>query len=361
MENLTLMDKIIKVGLIGFGGGGQTFHAPFITSTPGLQLAKIRASRPEQVAIAASKYPLAKTVNTVQEILEDKDIELIVISTPNTSHHALALQALQAGKHLVVDKPFTITTAEADELIEVAAKGDRVLSVYQSRRFDSDIRTIQKVISSGLLGAIVELESRYDRFRNYLKPGSWREEDGPGTGILYDLGAHLIDQAQTLFGLPEAITADLRVQRRQGKAIDNFELILHYPNLKVTLKSGMLVKELLPRFSLFGTNGSFVKYGLDPQEEALKAGYTPLTKDGWGIESSSIEGKINTEWNGIHLTGNITSERGNYGDFYSNVYNTIIGRESLLVTPTQARNNIRIIDLAMKSQAERRTIDFSHA
>ena len=353
------MDKVIKVGLIGFGMGGQLFHAPVLTAVPGLQLAKIRASKPEQVLVAETKYPAATVVSTPEEIFNDAEIDLVVISTPNTSHHSLALQALRAGKHVVVDKPFTINTMEADELITVAATGKQVLSVYQSRRFDSDFFTIKKIIEKALLGDIVELESRYDRFRNFLKPNSWREEDAPGTGILYDLGAHLIDQAQSLFGLPAAITADLRIQRKSGRAVDNFELILHYPTIKVTLKAGMLVKEPLPRFILLGTNGTFVKYGLDPQEEALKAGYTPLTKEGWGIEPSTTWGKLNTDFNGMHITGTIESERGCYEAFYANIYNVLLGKEDLLVTPLQARNNIRMIELAMQSHIERRTVDCS--
>ena len=353
------MDKIINVGLIGFGMGGQLFHAPILTAVPGLQLVKIRASRPEQILVAKEKYPAAQPVDTAEEIFDDPTIDLVVISTPNTSHHSLALQALHAGKNVVVDKPFTISTKEADELIAVAEAGKQLLSVYQSRRFDSDFFTIKKIIEKGLLGDIVELESRYDRFRNFLKPDSWREEDAPGTGILYDLGAHLIDQAQALFGLPGAITADLRIQRKSGRAVDNFELILHYPSVKVTLKAGMLVKEPLPRFILLGNNGSFVKYGLDPQEEALKTGYGPLTRQGWGIEPASTWGRLNTELNGTNITGTIESERGCYEAFYANIYNVLIGKEDLLVTPLQARNNIRIIELAMQSQLERRTIDFS--
>ena len=353
------MDKIVKVGLIGFGVGGQIFHAPVLTSVVGLKLAKIRASRPEQISIAEKKYPEAEIVNTSEEICNDPDIDLVVISTPNTSHHSLALQALQAGKHLVVDKPFTVTTAEADELIALATSRNQVLSVFHSRRFDSDFHTLKKVIQSGLLGDVVEFESRYDRFRNFLKPGAWREEDAPGTGILYDLGSHLIDQALTLFGLPEAVTADLRMQRKSAKAVDNFEVILHYSHIKASLKAGMLVKEPLPRFVLLGTNGSFVKSGMDVQEEALKAGYSPLAKNNWGVEPQSIWGRINTECNGLHINGNIESERGNYAEFYDNVYKTIIGRDQLMVTPMQARNTIRIIELAMQSQIERRTVDYS--
>src|SRR6185312_16872498 len=190
------MDKIIKVGLVGFGAGGRTFHAPVLTTVPGLQLNKIRAAKPDQVAIAREKYPDTRIVPTSEEIFDDKNIDLVVITTPNTSHYSLAMQALQAGKNVVVDKPFTINTKDADELVAEADKRNLVLSVYHSRRFDSDFYTVKKIIKNDLLGGLVEMESRYDRFRNFLKPNSWREEDIPGSGILYDLGAHLIDQAQ---------------------------------------------------------------------------------------------------------------------------------------------------------------------
>lgn len=353
------MDKIIKVGLIGFGVGGQIFHAPVLTTVKGLELVKIRAVKPGQVSVAQTKYPQAKIVSTSEEIFNDKDIDLVVITTPNTSHHSLAIQALQSGKHVVVDKPFTINTKEADELIALAANRNQILSVYHSRRFDSDFFTLQKIIKNGLLGDIVEFESRYDRFRNHLKPGAWREEDAPGTGILYDLGSHLIDQAQALFGLPMSVSSDLRIQRKGGKAIDNFEVILHYPGIKASIKAGMLVREPLPRLILLGINGSYVKYGMDVQEEALKAGFTPLTKENWGIEPDDAWGTINTEMNGQHIVGKIESEKGNYGVFYLNVYNTISGKEDLIVTPLQARNNVRIIQLAMQSAKEKRTIDFS--
>ncbi len=353
------MDKVIRVGLIGFGVGGQIFHAPVLTTVKGLELVKIRATKPEQISVAKAKYPQARIVSTSEEICSDENIDLVVITTPNTSHYALAMQALKAGKHVVVDKPFTITTVEADDLISFAAKRNQILSVYHSRRFDSDFYTIQKIINNGLLGDIVEFESRYDRFRNFLKPGAWREEDAPGTGILYDLGSHLIDQAQALFGLPEAVSADLRIQRKDGKAIDNFEVILHYPGIKASLKAGMLVRESLPRFILSGTNGSFVKYGMDVQEEALKAGFTPLTKDKWGVEPVDIWGTINTDVKDQHFVGRIESEKGNYAAFYLNICNAISGKENIIVTPLEARNNVRIIELAMQSQFERRTIDFS--
>lgn len=353
------MDKVIKVGLIGFGVGGQIFHAPVLTMIRGLELAKIRAAKKDQVHTAKTKYPQAEIVGTSEEIFNDKSIDLVVITTPNTSHYSLAAQALTAYKHVVVDKPFTITTPEADELIALAAKHKLILSVFHSRRFHSDFYTVQKIIKNKLLGEFVEIESRYDRFRNFLKPNAWREEDAPGAGILYDLGSHLIDQVQALFGLPEAVSADLRIQRKGGKTVDNFELILHYPGIKASLKAGMLVRESLPRFILFGTNGSFVKYGLDVQEEALKAGLTSLTKSNWGVEPADIWGTLNTEINNQHFIGKVESEKGNYSDFYLNVYNAVLGKEDLIVTALQARNNVRIIELAMQSQDEKRTIDFS--
>ncbi|MDQ2863183.1 MAG: Gfo/Idh/MocA family oxidoreductase [Bacteroidota bacterium] len=195
------MEKEIKVGLIGFGIGGQIFHAPVITTVKGLRLAKIRATKPAQVDAAKVKYPGAAIVSTSEDIFNDADIDLVVITTPNAAHFPLAKEALQAGKHVVVDKPFTINTQEADELIAIAEKKNLMLSVYQSRRFDSDFHTLRKIIKNRFLGDIVELESRYDRFRNFLKPNAWREEDAPGTGILYDLGSHLIDQVLVLFGL----------------------------------------------------------------------------------------------------------------------------------------------------------------
>ena len=353
------MSKIINVGLVGFGIGGQVFHAPVLTSVKGLKLCKIRATNPNHIMLAKERYPEAEVVASAEEITNDATIDLVVITTPNLFHLPIARKALDAGKHVVIDKPFTIKSNEADELIELAGKNKRVLSVFHSRRFDSDFRTVQKIIESGLLGGIAEFESRYDRFRNFLKPNAWREENIPGSGILYDLGAHLIDQAITLFGLPDAITADIRMQRIGANVDDNFELILHYLKLKVSLKSGMLMREPLQRFIILGNEGSFVKKGLDVQEEALKAGAKPSLIPRWGIEPEEIWGTINSTINGIHIRGAVESERGNYVDYYQNIYDVITKNALLLVTPEEARNVIRIIELAILSNQEKRTIDFT--
>ena len=351
------MKKIIHTGIIGFGVGGNTFHAPIIAATEGYEISRIRARKENEITLARERYPDALLTDNADHIINDSQIDLVVIATPNDSHHSLAKKALLAGKHVVVDKPFTITTADADDLIKIAKENNRILSVHHNRRYDSDFKTIEKLLKANLLGRLVEFESHYDRFRNYLKPGAWREKDEPGAGILYDLGSHLIDQPLVLFGFPHAITADIRVQREGTKATDNFELILHYSNLKVTLKAGMLVSQQLPRYILLGDKGSFVKYGLDVQEVALKAGLNPLTKNDWGIEPESVWGTLVTEMNGVKLSGKTESERGDYRGYYANVYDAIVNYKPLDVTAQHARNIIRVIELAMKSNDEKRTVD----
>ncbi len=353
------MKKIINTGIIGFGIGGNTFHAPIIATTEGLHISKIRARKDSEVNLAKQRYPDAVVTDNADDIIDDPNIELIVIATPNDSHHSLAKQALLTGKHVVVDKPFTITTADADDLIKIAKQENKILSVHHNRRYDSDFKTIEKLLKANLLGRLVEFESHYDRFRNYLKPDAWREKDEPGAGILYDLGTHLIDQPLVLFGMPQAITADIRVQRQGTKAIDNFELILHYPDLKVTLKAGMLVSQALPRYILLGDKGSFVKYGLDVQEVALKAGLTPLTKSDWGIEPEGVWGSLVNEIKGVHFSGKIQSEVGDYRGYYANVRDAISSNKILDVKAEHARNIIRVIELAIQSNNERRTIDCS--
>ncbi len=351
------MKTILKTGIIGFGIGGHTFHAPIIHTTEGFEITRIRARKESEVALAKQRYPDALITENADDIINDENIDLVVIATPNNSHHPLAKQALLAGKHVVVDKPFTITVADADDLIKIAKQENKILSVHHNRRYDSDFKTIEKLLSAKLLGRLAEFESHYDRFRNFLKPDAWREKDEPGAGILYDLGSHLIDQPLVLFGMPQAITADIRVQREGTKATDNFELILHYPGLKVTLKAGMLVSQPLPRYILLGDKGSFIKYGLDVQEAALKEGLTPLTKNNWGVEPESVWGNLVTEINGINFSGKVQSETGDYRGYYANVYAAIVDHKPLDVTAAHARNIIRVIELAMQSNTEKRTVD----
>jgi predicted dehydrogenase len=353
------MEEKINVGLLGFGMAGRVFHAPFISSIPGFRLLKIRANRPESIELAQATYPSAEIVGDEKAILEDENIDLVVVATTNATHYTLAKAALRAGKHVVVEKPFTVTSDEATELIALAKHQHRILTVYHNRRWDSDFKTIRKVLENKLLGNLVEYEAHFDRFRNVPTPNTWKEESTPGTNLLYDLGSHLIDQALYLFGSPQEVTADLRIQRPGGKIIDNFEVILHYTDgLKVTLKAGMLVKQPGPHFILSGDQGSFVKYGMDVQEAALKAGHSPAANPNWGIEPEELWGRLDTEYKGLRLVGKVQSEPGDYRGFYENVYKAIRVEEELVVKPEQARNTIRVIELSMQSSEEKRTLSF---
>ena len=350
------MSSVINVGLIGFGLAGRVFHAPIITNVEGLKLTKIFERNPNNIEIISKRYPEVVVVQDLFDIFNDENIDLIVVATVNHMHYELAKSALNLGKHVIVEKPFTITSEEADELIEISRKNNKVLSVHQNRRYDSDFKTVKKVIESGLLGDIVEYEAHFDRFRTTIKETSWREKEGIGSGLLYDIGSHLIDQAQCIFGMPNEITADLRIQREQCSTIDNFEVIFSYPKTKVTLKCGMLVKELGPHFIIQGNRGSFIKYGMDIQEEALNKGITPADIDKWGEEPEKLWGTINTEYKGVNFRGTIKSETGDYREFYRNIRETILGNEELEVLPSQARNTIKLIEIAIKSSEEKKTI-----
>ncbi|HUM48472.1 MAG TPA: Gfo/Idh/MocA family oxidoreductase, partial [Chitinophagales bacterium] len=269
-----------------------------------------------------------------------------------------AKKALLNGKHVIVEKPFTVNVAEADELIALAESQKKIITVHHNRRWDSDFKTVKKIIDEKLLGTLVEYEAHFDRFRNVLKENSWKETDDDGSGILYDLGAHLIDQALCLFGLPIELFANLQTQRPRSKVADQFELLLFYQGLKVTLKAGMLVREPLPHFILSGINGSFVKFGMDVQEEDLKKGLTPLNSPSWGEEPEAIWGKINTDVNDVHQEGKIASEKGDYREFFKNVFDVIHSNAGLIVTPQQARDTIKVIELSMKSNQQKRTLKF---
>ncbi|MCP2045770.1 Gfo/Idh/MocA family oxidoreductase [Pontibacter sp. HSC-36F09] len=353
-----MTNKPINTALLGFGMAGRVFHAPIVSAVGGLKLSKIKANRPESIALAKKLYPDTTVVGDTSTVLQDPEIDLVIVATTNATHFELAKAALQAGKHVVVEKPFTVTSKEATELIELARAERKLLTVYQNRRWDSDFRTVKKLLENLMLGRLVEYEAHFDRFRPIPAAETWKEEELLGSGILYDLGAHLIDQALVLFGPPHEVYADLRTQRSGGKITDSFDLTLYYASgLKAILKAGMLVKQPGPRFILSGDKGSFVKYGLDVQEAALKAGRSPKEPD-WGMEQEEIWGRLDTEVYGQRVVGKIQSEAGDYRGFYENVRDTILGIAELEVKPEQARNTIRIIELAMQSSKEKRVVAF---
>jgi predicted dehydrogenase len=348
---------VINVGLVGYGLAGRVFHAPIIQSLPHLRLKKVVERHTDN---SSKRYPEVEVVRDVATLLKDQEIDLVVITTPNTSHFEYARDSLLAGKHVVVEKPFTTTSAEALQLINLARRQDKILTVNQNRRWDGDFQTLKQLLDEKLLGRLVEYESHFDRFKNYKRAGAWREEEGLGSGILLDLGPHLIDQAQVLFGLPQMILADIRVQRDFARTADNFELILSYEHLKVTLKAGMLVREPCPRFILHGTEGSFVKYGLDVQEEALKQGLTPDTPK-WGEEPEGQWGTLYTQVGEVPSKRRIETIAGRYQAYYQNVIEAINGEAELIVKPEEAMNTIRIIELAMESSQKRIGIPYSSA
>jgi scyllo-inositol 2-dehydrogenase (NADP+) len=346
-------EKVISVGIASYGMSGSVFHAPLLAAHPGFRVTSIMERSAEK---SKARYPYVEVVRKYADLLQDGGPDLVVVNTPNALHYEMARQALEAGKHVVLEKPFTVTAEEGQKLTELAQERNLILSSFQNRRWDGDFRTVQQVVESGWLGELVEFEGHYDRFRNYIEANTWKEENGPGSGILYNLGSHMIDQALVLFGMPQAVTADIRIQRPGGQVEDAYDLLLEYGKLKVVLKSSYLVREPGPRYTLHGTEGSFVKYGLDPQEDALKAGGT-FTDAGWGVEPQKDWGLLNTQLQGLHLRGTVETLPGTYQAYYQNIYEAITGQGPLAVTAGQATNVIRVIEAAMRSNEEKRRVE----
>ncbi|MFI5059343.1 MAG: oxidoreductase [Candidatus Acidiferrales bacterium] len=349
---------MIDVGLIGFGLAGRAFHAPVIRAVPGLRLAAILQRSGTQ---ATEQYSDVRIVRSVEELLSIESIRLIVIATPNDTHHPFARQCLAAGRDVVVDKPFTTTLAEAAELVQFAKQCGRLLTVYQNRRFDGDFQAIRQIVAGGALGRVVRFETNYDRFRPQIRPSAWREKSGPGTGILFDLGPHLIDHALVLFGLPEAITADVRMERDNAVTDDAFDILLHYPHsLRAVLRSTMLAASPRPRFVLHGTRGGFFKQSFDPQENNLRRGEIP--KDApWGAEPEEDWGVLTVYEGEIPTQRRIPSGTGDYRDYYANVRDAILGKATLHVAPQHALDVMRILELARESSRRRCTIPWADA
>lgn len=344
---------MIDVGLIGFGLAGRSFHAPVIRAVPGLRLAAILQRSGNE---AAEQYPDVRVVRTLDELLSISEIRLVVIATPNDSHYPLAHQCLAAGRDVLVDKPFTITLEEAVALVRSAKQLGRLITVYQNRRYDGDFQAIVQLVSSGVLGRIVHFESNYDRFRPQLRPGSWRERSGPGTGTFFDLAPHLIDHALLLFGMPEALTADIRIEREAAVSDDAFDLAFHYRGgMRADLRSSILAAATRPRFLLHGTLGSFVKQSFDPQESNLRCGYIP-TDTAWGAEPEENWGVLMISENGTLTQRRVASANCDYRDFYANLRDAILGKAALAVAPEWALDVMRLLELARQSSDERRTV-----
>jgi len=337
--------RTVQVGLIGWGLGGRIFHAPMIRAVPGLQLAAI-VERSGDTARAA--YPDARIVRSVDELLAIDSIELVVVTTPNTTHLDLACQCLRAGRHVVVDKPFATTSAEASEMLRVARESKRLITVYQNRRWDGDFLTVRRVIDEGKLGRLVLFESHMERYRPNLKAETWRELPTPGSGLWFDLGPHLLDQAFLLFGPPVSMTAELRAERDDAVVDDAFDVVLHYPRLRVLLRSNLLTCVPGPRFRLNGVRGTFVKSGTDPQEDALKSGGR-LDQANWGKDPTENWGTLSLA-DGDQITASpVPTEVGNYSRYYQNVYDAIVSGAPLDVSPQHALDIMRALELGIES------------
>jgi len=345
------MSRKINTALVGFGMTAKVMHAPFLATNENYHISTV-VERHKQDSKAI--FPNATIVRSFEEVLQNKDVELVIITTPNQSHFTYAQQALQAGKHVVLEKPFTITSTDAAQLVKTAKETGKIISPFHNRRYVADFRTMQQILQQALLGDVHTFEGHFDRYRPQPKVAAWREEALPGSGILYDLGPHLIDQALCLFGLPQTITADVKKQRSFSVVDDAFELKLDYGFLQVTLKSGMLVREPGPRYQIHGTLGSYIKWGEDVQEALLKEGALPNV-EGWGAESAEQYGLLHTEKEGTVIKEKYKSLPGNFGLYYQNLYNTLVNGAELKEKGEHGYNTIKLIELAFESSRQKRT------
>lgn len=346
------MPQDINVGVVGFGLAGKVFHAPFVSAVPGLRLASIVERNGDAAALA---HPGVTIARSVDQMLADPGIRLVVIGTPNETHFQLAAQALRAGRNVVIDKPFAASSVQARDLIDLAAAQGLVLAPFHNRRWDGDFLTVRKLLEQNTLGRLVSFESHFDRFRPVVREGTWKEAANDANGLLFDLGPHLVDQAVALFGAPQSVTASVRKDRDHTGIEDAFDLRLHYPRLTVWCRSTMVAADPAPRFLLHGTLGSYRKHGVDPQEPAIVAGAKIprlgegewLAEDGsqWGSLTLAPDPKQPTQ-----LTQtSVPTEYGDYRLFYANVRDAMNGTAKLAVSAEAGLLAIRILELARES------------
>lgn len=344
---------MIRVGLIGFGLAGRVFHAPLISSTEGLELVAVVERSSDR---AAALYPGIKICRSVEELLGDASIKLVVVATPNLTHHALAMAALEAAKSVVVDKPMGLNSAEITELIELAGGLGLQCIPFHNRRWDSDFLTLQKLLDEKPIGTVVHIQSSFDRWRPGPSSRQWKEDLSQG-GLLLDLGPHLVDQALQLFGYPDQVCAEERHERDVEGAPDSFEIRLHYySGLTVQLGANCLSALPRPRFHVRGTRGNYVKWGLDPQEAAL-SGITRIDDPNWGTEPEAVWGTLALDEGGRVDTSTVRPVPGDYRHFYAGVRDALLGQGPAPVSALDAWRTARVLEHAQKSAKEGRTID----
>jgi scyllo-inositol 2-dehydrogenase (NADP+) len=345
--------KHIRTAIVGFGLSGKVFHARVLQSLPEFLVTSVITSRKEEVA---QELPQAKVVSSVDEVLRDESVDLVVVATPNREHAAIAIQALEAGKHVVVEKPFAVSSREAHAVVECARRSGGVLSVFHNRRWDNGFLTLKRVLAQEALGTLFQYEARFDRFRPEVNASRWRERPEEGSGILYDLGSHLIDQAYHLFGKPHSVYCDMHAQRSGAAADDYFVIMFDYGSLQVTLRAGSVVGIPGAVLQAHGERGSFIKRNLDPQEEALKAGLTPERIAGrWGIDGDHAELYLSDAGGEMKLV-ECETVPGVYHDFYRGVFKAITEGCTPPVPAEDALRVIELIEVCAQSSREGRRI-----
>ncbi len=341
--------------MASFGMSGQVFHGPFLKTNPGYEVVSVLE---RSKTLSQKLFSQAVIVDDYNKILGNPDIELVIVNTPDRLHFEMAAAALKAGKHVVVEKPVTLKSQEAEQLVQLSYEKGKILAVFQNRRWDGDFLTVQKILNEGKLGRMIEFESHYDRYRTQITPGTWKEEGDEYAGVLYNLGSHMVDQSYVLFGKPIAVTAHLKIVRTGGVVSDYYDIRLEYNTFTVMLKCSYLVHTPGPRYIIHGEMGSFFKHGIDPQEEMLKAGNLPESHN-WGREPEQFWGTLFYTENGVSNESKIETVAGNYHYFYNNVFNAIRNGVELSVQPEETVEVLKILEACLVSNREKRTIYFN--
>lgn len=343
----------IRTALLSYGMSGKVFHAPFLELHPGFELL---GSWERSKKLIQEDYPEVKSYPSLESILEDKSIDLVIVNTPIDSHFEYAKKVLLAGKHAIVEKAFTANVAEAEELEALAREKGLKLAVFQNRRWDSDLKTVKKILDEKSLGEIVEAEFHFDRYNPILSPKVHKETVNSGSGIVKDLGPHLIDQALYLFGFPKAVFADIRITREHSLVDDYLDLLLYYSDFRVRLKAGFFVREPNPSYVVHGKKGSFLKSRGDVQEDELKVSKKP-NLNAWGTEQEGKEGLLHTEIDGKTIKEKVSTLQGNYYDYFDGVYQSIVNDLPEPVTAQDGVNVMRIIEATFQSNEQKKVIN----
>ncbi len=334
----------LRIGLVGYGLAGKVFHTPLYAEA-GVQLVAVASSDADKVR---ADHPDVRVHADAAGLMADAQVELVVLASPSFTHAPLMLEALAAGKHVLSDKPFTATVAEADTVIAAARSASRIATCYQNRRYDADFLTLQDLIAQGRLGEVVHYESHYDRF-NPQPRDRWQEQDRPGVGLHYDLGAHLIDQALVLFGLPDWVQADVQRQREGSAIIDNFQVRMGKGRCRIELGAGMLVVDNSLRYRVHGTGGSWCKHHVDPQEDQLRYLDIGPQDERYGWEAESHLGTLSEMKEGQVHTSRTAARRGDWPRFYRELSLAIRQGTPPPVLAEEARDVIAVIEAMLES------------